>query len=475
MKNNMHQIDIPRDIIWTSKKLTKALSIEVPEGLETGVLQFNSQHVCPGDLFIALGNSDRDGHKYVADAISRGASAAIVSKDLKDVDANKLIKVSDTNSALGLLAEFKRMNSNAKFIAITGSVGKTTTKDAMRLVMSEFGKCFAGRGNFNNYLGVPINLASMPDDIDYAILEIGMNAKGEIDALTKQVLPHFAIITTIAENHIEFFGSVEKIAEAKCEILRGLDINEGVAIIPRDVDTYNICIQNVDSLGLQNVCTIGVSDDANVKFVSYELMEGNLVRLKYEICESEVEFIMHFIPQHIARNFVCCFAVADQLGLEINRVIAALSNYIPGSGRGKIISTISDSGKNFTIIADYYNSSPTSLKASLKNISLLDAEKKVLVIGDMGELGEEARRMHAEIAEYINDSGAQRVFLIGELVKEMISGLRSDIEYTSYDSTDEFLHDIDKNFEGNEMVLIKGSFFMHLDKVAKQLGVQDDI
>lgn len=464
-----------REIIWRGADLASALEVEVDENLEAGRVQFNSKDVKDGDLFIALGSGDKDGHKYVADAFSKGASAAIISKDVEtNIPVNKLIRVQNTLESLRSLADYKRTKSKAKIIAITGSVGKTSTKEVMCLMLSKFGKCFAGRGNFNNYLGVPINLASMPDDIDFAVLELGMNAKGEIDALTKQVLPHFAVITTIAENHLEFFESVSEIAKAKCEILNGLDLNEGVAIIPRDVDTYNICVGAVDHLGLHNVRTIGKSNEASIRLASYEVMEEDSVRLGYNVGNDRVEFVMNFIPEHIAMNFTCCFAVADELDLDFSKVAGALSEYKLGVGRGRVINTIKD-GKNFTVIADYYNSGPASLKASLQHVSLLNSNKIVLVVGDMLELGDDAKKLHAEITEYINNSGASHICLIGSLVKEMVNGLNPDIKCVSYDNTEAFLPDIDKIFKGGETVLIKGSLFMRLEKVAKQLGVEDDI
>lgn len=465
-----------KNIIWKSDDLAAALAAEIPQNLETGILQFNSRDVNEGDLFIALGEGERDGHKYVQDALDKGASAAIICKDVDaSIPRDKLIKVQDTAEALRSLADYKRLNSRAKFIAITGSVGKTSTKEAMSLVLSEFGKCFAGRGNFNNHLGVPINLASMPDDIDYAVLELGMSAKGEIEALAAQVLPHFAIITSIAENHLEFFDSVKQIAKAKCEILNGLDLNDGVAILPRDADTYDVCVSCVDRQGLQNVRTFGKNQDANIRFVSYEVMEDNMVRLGYKIYNNKVEFVMNFIPEHIAANFASCFAVSNYLGLKSLRVTKALSKLMLDIGRGRIVET-SKSGKNFTIITDYYNSSPTSLKASLQNISLLDAPSKVLIIGDMGELGKDAAKFHADIAEHIISSGVTRVFLIGILVKEIAKKLdNTEVKYALYETAENFLQDADKNLAGGEMILIKGSRFMHLEKIAHYLGVEDDL
>ena len=221
-------------MIWTTKELGKALLLNIAGNREFGKVQFNSKDVEQGDIFIAL-KGVRDGHEFVLDALDRGASVAIVSKKISNVDQAKLIMVEDTYEALMDLAEFKRRNSKAKFIAITGSVGKTSTKEATKIMLSAYGKTHASHGTFNNYLGVPLCLASMPNDTEYAVIEMGMSAKGELSELSKLAIPDVALITAVSEGHIGSFNSVEEIADAKCEIFEGMDINDGIAIVNRDI------------------------------------------------------------------------------------------------------------------------------------------------------------------------------------------------------------------------------------------------
>ena len=216
-------------MIWTSKQISQALDIKFSSKNNFGILQFNSKDVTEGDIFIALKGGARDGHDFVLDAINRGAGLAIVSQDVKDVPESKVIKVENTFEALQDLAEYKRQNSKAHFIGITGSVGKTSTKEILGLVLESFGKTFISRNNFNNQIGVPINLASVSDDDEFVVIEMGMRAAGEISHLTKQVTPDIAVITSVAEGHLEFFDSVEKIADAKSEIFEYTNKN-GIAV-----------------------------------------------------------------------------------------------------------------------------------------------------------------------------------------------------------------------------------------------------
>ena len=476
-------------MIWQAKQLKKALEVNVDDGIRANAIQFNSKNIKPGDIFIALNGGKRNGHEFVEDALMRGAGAAIISQDVAAVDQSKLIRVADTLVALNNLANYKRFHSSAKFIAVTGSVGKTSTKEVLKLVLGKFGRCFANHGNFNNHLGVPITLASMPDNAEYVIIEMGMNAAGEISDLTKQVSPHIAIVTNVAEAHLEFFDSVEAIADAKCEIFEGLDLNEGIAILSKDINVYNRCVEKIDKLCLQNIRTFSKSNNINasahdeesnissnnsdVQLISYETI-NNKVRLKYQIFEEEIEFLMPYIPEHIALNFAACFVVCHELKFDIEKVISAISKFKLSIGRGLIVKgALGD--RKFKIITDYYNSNPESLKAALSSFSILsaDADDKVIIIGDMGELGNDAIKLHREMTQYVNDSRVNKLFLVGDLAMEIRDKLDPNIFCKTYPSTEDLILDIDQHLQGGELILLKASRFMHFEKIAKKLGVEN--
>jgi UDP-N-acetylmuramoyl-tripeptide--D-alanyl-D-alanine ligase len=461
------------EVIWTKKQIEIALSVRLADDAAEnyGRVEFNSKDIKEGDLFIALPGK-RDGHEFVKDALENGAVAAIVSADIEGVPARKLIKVPETAEALSLLSEYKRRITKAKIVAITGSVGKTSTKEILRLMLSAYGKVHANHGSFNNYLGVPLTLASIPDDADYAVIEMGMSAKGELRYLSSQVLPDIALITAVSEGHLEFFKSVEEIADAKCEIFEGLDIGDGVAIINRDSPVYHQCLQNADIARLQNVHSFGKHKAANMRLASYEIFENNQTRLTYEFDNESIEIIMDYVlPMHLAENFAAAFAVVHALGLDLDPAANAVRSFKVLLGRGRVVS-VKNSGKSYSIICDYYNSNPQSLQASLEHFAQFSGEK-IAVLGDMGELGENKLSLHKRMLPYIEESGAKKIFLVGEIMSQIVKDLPQEIDAKSYKDIDEVIAEIDQYIKGGESILIKGSRFLKLEKLAKYLGVEN--
>ena len=257
--------------LWNSKSLSEALKLDIDIKYEASRIEFNSRDVSSGDLFIAL-KGVRDGHIFVQDALDRGASIALVEYIPESIkDTSRLIRVSSSMDALNDLAIFNRSRLKAKVIGITGSVGKTSTKEAFKQALNGFGNIFCGRGNFNNYLGLPINLASAPLDSDYVILELGMNHSGEIRELTKLLRPDIAIITKIAPAHLEFFDSVSDIARAKSEIFEGLS-EEGIAIINIDDEYFDI-MYDIAKKYTSNIKTFGNNEKADSVLASYSTKE----------------------------------------------------------------------------------------------------------------------------------------------------------------------------------------------------------
>lgn len=460
-------------MIWTKEQIEIALSLKF-QGNNTGYgkVQFNSQHVEEGDLFIAL-PGQRDGHEFVEDAIKNGASAAIVSKDIANVSQGKLIKVQNTPEALVLLANYKRSISKAKIIAITGSVGKTSTKEAVRIMLSHYGKVHASYGTFNNSLGVSLTLSSIPDDADYAVVEMGMNAKGELKELSKQAQPDVALITTVSEGHLEFFESVEGIADAKCEIFQGLDISNGIAIVNRDMDVYDRCIRNINDLKLSNIQTFGKHKESGVKFVSYEVMDDHTTRLLYEVASNRIEILMDYIlPMHLAENFAAAFSVVKALNLDLEVAASAIQEFRTVQGRGRLES-LSHNGKSFRIICDYYNSNPQSLKASLEHFAQFVDESKIAVLGNMAELGAREAELHKDIVPYIISSGVTKLFLVGDAMAKIKELFPKNISVKCYLNVDVLISEIDNHVDGSELILIKGSRGMHLDQLAKHWGIEN--
>jgi UDP-N-acetylmuramoyl-tripeptide--D-alanyl-D-alanine ligase len=459
-------------MVWTTQSLSEALSINIDGDKKFGKLQFNSINVEPGDLFIAL-RGNRDGHEFVQEALDKRASAAIVSEKNADsilnFDKEKLILVEDTYQALTDLAIYKRKNSKAKFIAVTGSVGKTTTKEALKIMLSAHGKTHASYASFNNYLGVRLSLASISEDVDYVVMETGMNSKGELSNISRLIAPDIAIITTISEAHIGFFDSVKEIARAKCEIFEYLDSDGGVAIINRDMEMYEFCAESIHSMGIDHIKTFGQHVDSGTRVVSCKLLADNQLQLKYNINNNETEVIMNSIPPHFAENFAASFAVIDFLKLDSNPSAMAIRSFTPGVGRGELVSAQSKQ-KEYNIICDYYNSSPQSLKASLEYLSEFENKNKVAILGDMAELGKFQLDLHKSIVPYIKKSGIKKLFLVGSIIPRIKEEFGNDIQILCYLDTDMLINEIDRYLSGGELILIKGSRSMKLEIIAKYLG-----
>ncbi|MFV9874044.1 MAG: UDP-N-acetylmuramoyl-tripeptide--D-alanyl-D-alanine ligase [Rickettsia conorii subsp. raoultii] len=444
-------------MIWNSKTLSAVLGITISNSINCNEVQFNSKDVKKGDLFIAL-QGNRDGHDYVLDAIDKGAAAVIISKRVEINDKDKIILVDDCFEALQKMALYKRENSKAKFIAITGSVGKTSTKEALKVLLQHDFLVFASRGNFNNKLGMLINLASMADDTEYAIFELGMNHKGEIRELVQILKPNIAMITNISESHLEFFNSLEEIAEAKCEIFANFSKND-IAVINADTNCYNKILSILKNLSITDIHSFGRSSKTSAELILYEDL-GEQVYLKYKINNKVLDVTIPFIPRHFTENYTGVLLIIDILGKDIEIAANHLANISPTKGRGEIINI-----QNCRVICDYYNASPQSMKAALEYLKQVPAENKTAIIGDMLELGENSKRLHEKLVQYILDAACSKVYLVGVNTKYIDDLLPSKIAKKYFKNVDELITHITDLFEGNELMLIKGSRGVKLDKI----------
>lgn len=450
-------------MIWSARDLSNALNIEVHPDIHGGQVQFNSNSVTDGDLFIALKGAN-DGHNYALHALERGANAVIISQEITGLPDEKVIMVPDTLTALHQMAEYKRQKSQAKFIGVTGSSGKTGTKEAIKTVLNHFGSTFASRGNFNNHLGVPINLASLPDDIEYAVFEMGMNHPGEIRVLTKMVRPDISVITTISEAHLEFFQSQLHLVDAKCEIFEGMS-KDGIAVIDLDSPYYNRVLQNLKQLSINNIYSFGTSPYADCSLISYEYQQiTQQVRLRYSIHNTKIDIKIPLVPEHYARNYTIALQMSAILNLDINVAARQLSKILLMDGRGKLINA-KYHGQDYQIICDYYNANPESVKAALLYLKQLSGKKKIAIIGDMLELGDNSIKFHKDLIPAILDSGANRVFLVGNNTQYIYQSLPDEIEKIHFDNVDLLIENLSKLLKGNELILIKGSNSTQLSKI----------
>jgi UDP-N-acetylmuramoyl-tripeptide--D-alanyl-D-alanine ligase len=461
-----------RKQIWTNKQLEESLAINLPGDNYYGAVRFNSQSVEEGDIFIALTGGVGDGHRFVRDALNKGASLAIISSNsgLEHIDSTKLLLVDDTYKTLDKLAIYKRSNFHGKVIAITGSVGKTTTKKMIQSMLELYGKTHANFGNFNNNIGVRLTLASLPEDTEYLIIEMGMNQAGEIDELSKIAKPDIAAITRIGESHIGHFSSIDEIIDAKCEIFNHLNPKDSIAILNSSDDSFSRCYQKLIERKIKNIHSFGSMAIDEVKILNSKRLINNCFALHIKTKQQKIKVVTNVIPEHFIENFLCALAIINALSLPIELATSIISQFEPEIGRGKIVQS-QILGKKFAIICDFYNSGPPSLSAALINLSALHNPNKVAILGDMKELGQFETELHKKMVSYIHAAGVKKLFLVGSAMSNIAQYIDPKIEVHKFATVEELQSQILNFLQGGELILIKASRSIKLEKVAITLGV----
>lgn len=464
-----------KPIIWSAKDLAEALGVNVPPHIKAGKVQFNSKEVQENDIFIALPGK-RDGHEFAQEAINGGAACVIISKSLPLIAKERIIQVADTQAALTKLALYKRAKSKAKFVAITGSVGKTSTKEITAKMLANYGPTYSTNKNFNNWLGARLCLASMPDNIVYAVFELGMNKLGEIRELTQLIKPDIAVITAISEGHIEFLGSVEKIIAAKCEIFEGLNPATGIAVINGNMPAYDQCLKYLQQSKIKNIHIFGKHKEANIRFFDYKLLTNQQVEVKFKVGTNIYSLILANLPKHIAYNFTAGLAVVNSLNLPLENALTAVKSFQMLMGRGKLVE-INYQQQKLAIICDHYNSNPQSLKAALAYLAQFKTKQKIAVLGDMRELGVMSKKLHKDMVEYIIKAKLVAIFLIGPEMSALGKELANYMQVKTYNNVEELIMAIKQNKEKitAEIMLVKGSNSLKLGQLLTYLGVEDVI
>lgn len=440
--------------VWNESELKSLLGATLPSDFISGKIEFNSKLIEKDDIFIALPGANRNGHEFVADAFSKGAKAAIVTNDYKSKANELLIRVENTLDALLKLADYKRNSSNAQFIGITGSVGKTSTKEILGDLLSNFGTCFFSKGNYNNNLGVPLSLCSIPHDTKFCVIEMGMNAKNEISYLSKMTKPHIAVITHVAEAHLEFFNSVEEICFAKCEIFDGL-IAGGVAIINRDNKFYDLQHKLALERNVTKIFSFGEHQDSDCRLISYS-RKDDYAEAEYLIDKIQYRTVNHIYGKHQALNIAAVLLVIREMGLDLRKATEVLPNIKPINGRG-VVKNILINNKHLSIIDDAYNANPASMKSAIDNLAFFKNDK-VAVLADMYELGNNAAEFHKNLMKPLLDAGVKKLFTVGALMKYLHNDVKDKIEaYHFNEANDKAFSEIENKLKDNETLLVKGS------------------
>jgi UDP-N-acetylmuramoyl-tripeptide--D-alanyl-D-alanine ligase len=415
--------------LWTVEALVAAMGATRAGNLPASVpgLSIDSRTVARGEAFFAIAGENRDGHDFVAAAREAGAGLAVVAADKRSLfspDAPLLV-VPDVLAALIDLARAARARSNARVIAVTGSVGKTGTKDALHLVLAREGETHASTASYNNHWGVPLSLARMARSARFGVFEIGMNHAGEITPLTRLVRPHVAIVTTIEAAHLEYFGSVEAIADAKAEIFLGLEPG-GAAVINRDNSQFERLKARAEAAGAR-VVGFGTRADAEARLIEASF-KPDCSTVRADILGAEVTYKLGAPGRHVVMNSLAVLAAATLAGADLALCALALVALAAPVGRGRR-ATLALPGGEAILIDESYNANPASMRAALALLGQTPVEsrgRRIAVMGDMLELGTHGPALHRELVEPVVANAVDLVFCSGPLMHELWQVLPSE-------------------------------------------------
>ncbi len=431
-------------------------------------VSINSKEISNGNIYIPI-IRNKNGHDYIKEAIKNGASAVLWQKDQLNPPINDIptIIVEDTLKALQKLANNYRNQLNVKVIGITGSNGKTTTKDMLASVLSPVFKVHKTQGNLNGKYGVPLTILNISDDSQVAVLEMGMSEKGEIETLSKIANPDIVVITMIGVSHISNLGSRSEISKAKLEIIKGLKPG-GCLIYNGDEPLLKKGIETLDMKEYEKF-SFGKSS-CNDFYISSVLHEFN--KIKFQVNDLSIPtYELNILGKHNVFNALAAIAVAKKMGISNEHILSGLSNVNLTGMRMEMIS----SEYGFKVINDAWNASPDSVQSAIETFQDLEGfGKKILVLGDMLELGSDEIRYHKEIAQDINSEKIYALFTYGNLAKyiaeEFEKKARNDIVIKCYQDMDNILKDLLTITDEKDIILVKGSRGMNLDALVTKLA-----
>jgi len=414
----------------------------------------DSRTVDAGTLYIPIKGENFDGHSFICDVSKHGVSGYLCSDGQICEGSGFAIMVEDTRKALLKLASYYRSLFNIPVVGLTGSVGKTTTKEFVASVLSRGFNTLATKGNFNNDIGVPLTLFGLDQKHEAAVIEMGMSNFGEIEVLSMCARPDVAIITNIGTSHIEFLGSREGILKAKTEIFKGLS-DEGKVILNGD-DPYLWGIKgsikyDVLYFGIENKeCDLVATD-----IISDE--HGSLFK-----CEGK-EYRINPVGSHNIYNALAAIATGKILDLSYEKIYAGLKAFVPGGIRQNIVQC-----KGYKVINDCYNSSPQSVKAALGVLDTVSAKRRIAVLGSIGELGEKSKELHSDVGLYVSQSKADILITVGDDAKYIAQNANCN-EIHSFDTAEEAIELLDRIVAKNDAILVKASRFMKFEVISEFL------
>lgn len=441
--------------LWTANEAAEATGGKTQGDWQVNGVSIDTRTLEAGDLFVALTGENRDGHEFVPAALEKGAGAAMISKIVEKLDGDApLLVVDDTQVGLEALGRAARARSKARIVAVTGSAGKTTTKEMLRLVLKDQGKVAASAASYNNHWGVPLSLTRMDRGSDFGVFEIGMNHEGEIRALVAQVRPHVGIITTIAPAHLEYFGTLEAIADAKAEIFEGIEPG-GTAILPFDNPQFARLKARAEACGVANVLTFGKREGADARIVS-ACAAGEKQVVTADIRGARIEFALGAHGEHNAGNALAVLLAAQASGIALAEAAKSLGGFSALKGRGARVAL-----GDIELIDESYNANPASMSAALGLLKTAMPKRKgrrIAVLGDMLELGPEGADLHRAIAKDLAANNVDLGFVCGPQMRALWDALPARQRGAYAENSSALKEKILAQIQPDDVVLVKGSF-----------------
>ena len=464
--------------LWTVAEAVTATGGR-PEGLSDGPLlsvSIDSREIEHDALFVAIKGDKLDGHDYVEAALAGGAAAALVSEEwFKAHGGQKLIVVPDPLEALGALGRAARERSRALIVAVTGSVGKTTTKEAIRTIFQGAGETHWSIKSFNNHWGVPLMLARMPREAQFGVFEIGMNHAGEITPLVKLVRPHIALITMVAAAHLEFFNSVTEIAEAKAEIFLGLEPG-GTAVLNGDHPYLHVLFAKARQARVEKIVTYGFDAEADYRIDSLVVAgPRTFAHINHDGIVDHLNLQVR--GRHMVANATAAFVVSQLAGVDRYLALRQLAGFVAAEGRGET-TRLGPEPKPLLLVDESYNANVASMNAAMDVFSTIapPGGQKVLVLGDMLELGPQGGELHQSLKPAVLATGAKRIFLVGKAVEPLRDALGEDAVTAHARRIEDLMEPILQSLAFGDAVMVKGSKGVRLallvDKIRQRFGVQ---
>jgi UDP-N-acetylmuramoyl-tripeptide--D-alanyl-D-alanine ligase len=459
--------------LWTSLAMAEAMDAATNGALPQAIsgISIDSRTIAPGQAYFAIKGDVHDGHDFVAAALNAGAALAVVAKARRDnfaADAPLLV-VDDVLAGLVDLARASRARLAAVVIAVTGSVGKTSTKEALLGVLSAQGKTHASVASFNNHWGVPLSLARAPASTEFAIFEIGMNHAGEIEPLARLVRPDIAIITTVEPVHLEFFADVEAIADAKAEIFLGLEPG-GAAVLNRDNAQFERLRKAAEKIGVTSIVSFGSDQKADARLIDLSLHPAGSV-VHADILGSEVTFELGMPGRHMAMNALAVLAAAHLAGADLARASLTLAQVRPAAGRG-VRRTLQVPDGEATLIDESYNANPASMRAALNvlaDAAVVGRGRRIAVLGDMLELGSAGADLHRGLNEAVKSNRIDAVFCCGALMRNLWDALSSDRQGGYADNAAELESLVLAAIRAGDVIMVKGSLGSRMKTIVNAL------